>query len=96
LDIPVVAGHALVWVLLALARLSVEELSGGTKGRWAALALASGKVPRVVFTDAFIWFASTSALGLVPEESGAAAIWVWDAFARARFGAPVITCRACL
>ena len=30
-DIPVVAGHALIWVLFALARLSVEELSVGTK-----------------------------------------------------------------
>lgn len=93
-NIPVVAGHAVLWVLFALARFSVEELSGGTKGRWAALALASGKVPRVVLAIAILWFASASAFRLVPEFSLTATIWVWEAFARARFGAPVLSCTA--
>jgi len=42
-------------------------LGGSAKGRWAALALASGKVPRVVLAWAVLWLASACALGLIPE-----------------------------
>jgi hypothetical protein len=52
-DVPVEADHALVWKLLALARLGVEELSDSAHGGWAAHALAGCEVPHVVFIRAF-------------------------------------------
>jgi hypothetical protein len=52
------------------------------------LALASGEVPRVVLAWAFLWLASACALGLIPELTFIARVWIWKAFARARFSAP--------
>lgn len=52
------------------------------------MALASGKVPRVVLAWAVLWLASATALGLIPEFTLWARVWLWKAFARARFSAP--------
>ena len=45
LNVPVVTSHALIRVVLALARFGVEELTDSAERGWAALALASGEVP---------------------------------------------------